>query len=87
MLINALAHTLTLNVRHQCLLQPEDQWSVDLESLEGQIDENTAAVIVNSPSNPCGSVFTREGVLAIIDICARHKLPIIADEVYEHVVS
>lgn len=54
--------------------------------MERQIDDKTVAVVVNSPSNPCGGVFTKEHIQEIIDLCAHHKLPIISDEVYEHVV-
>jgi len=52
-----------------------------------QIDGETAAIIINSPSNPCGGVFSREHVQEIIDVCDMYRIPIIADEVYEHVVS
>jgi len=58
-----------------------------LGSLEDAIDENTVAVVVNSPSNPCGGVFSREHMERIVEICEFHKLPIISDEVYEHVVG
>lgn len=59
---------------------------MDLESLESQIDENTAAIVVNNPSNPCGSVYTREHLKDIIDVASRNRVPIIADEIYEHFV-
>ena len=41
---------------------------------------------MNNPSNPCGSVFPKEHLLGFIDIAARHKLPIIADEIYGELV-
>lgn len=59
---------------------------MDLEHLASQIDEETAAVIVNSPSNPCGGVFSLEHTKEIIAVCEAYKVPIISDEVYEHVV-
>lgn len=46
------------------------------------IDENTKAILVNNPSNPCGSCFTKEHQLAIIAVANEAKVPIIADEVY-----
>ena len=58
-----------------------------MDHLSSQIDDKTAAVIVNSPSNPCGGVFSLEHIQQIIDVCDKHKVPIISDEVYEHVVS
>lgn len=60
---------------------------MDLQHLVELIDYNTTAIIVNNPSNPCGSVYSKEHLLAIIDIAARYKVPIIADEIYEHFVS
>ncbi|XP_021191290.3 tyrosine aminotransferase [Helicoverpa armigera] len=67
-------------------LLPDQNWQVDLESLESQIDENTAAIVVNNPSNPCGSVYTREHLKDIVDVASRNRVPIIADEIYEHFV-
>ncbi|XP_076334138.1 tyrosine aminotransferase-like isoform X2 [Tachypleus tridentatus] len=65
---------------------PEQNWEVDLADLENQVDDNTAAVIVNNPSNPCGSVFSQNHIQAILDVAARNFVPIIADEIYEHFV-
>lgn len=67
-------------------LCPERDWEVDLDDLEAQIDESTAAIIINNPSNPCGSVFSRDHILDILNIAARYYVPIIADEIYEHMV-
>jgi tyrosine aminotransferase len=53
-----------------------------LEHLKSQIDEKTKAILVNNPSNPCGSVFTKEHQLAILEVANTYKIPIIADEVY-----
>ena len=41
--------------------QPEKQWEIDLEHLESLIDATTKAIVVNNPSNPCGSVYSRVG--------------------------
>lgn len=68
------------------LLQPEQQWKIDLEDLENQIDEDTAAIVITNPSNPCGSVFNKEHLYEILDIAARNRVPIVADEIYEHFV-
>jgi tyrosine aminotransferase len=46
--------------------------------MEAQIDDNTRAILVNNPSNPCGSVYSKEHLLAIIDIAERHHIPIVA---------
>lgn len=67
-------------------LIPEQGWEVDLDQLEELIDEKTAAIIVTNPSNPCGSVFSKDHILEILQIAERHFVPIIADEIYEHFV-
>ncbi len=60
---------------------------MDLDDLEAKIDSQTAAIVVNNPSNPCGSVFSRRHLLEILDIARRHCVPIIADEIYDTIVS
>lgn len=67
-------------------LKPERGWEIDLDDLESQIDSQTAAIIINNPSNPCGSVFTRFHLLEILDVAARNFVPIIADEIYDYFV-
>lgn len=63
-------------------LLPEQGWQIDLEHLKSQIDSKTKAILVNNPSNPCGSCFTRQHMEEIIAVADEFKLPIIADEVY-----
>uniref|UniRef100_A0A182KC84 Tyrosine aminotransferase n=1 Tax=Anopheles christyi TaxID=43041 RepID=A0A182KC84_9DIPT len=67
-------------------LLPERNWEADLVQLEQLIDEQTCALVVTNPGNPCGSVFPRAHLEAIVDIAERHFVPIIADEIYEHFV-
>ncbi|KAI8870230.1 tyrosine aminotransferase [Ramicandelaber brevisporus] len=70
----------------QYSLLPHQDWQIDLSDLAAQIDDKTAAVIITNPSNPCGSVFTRNHLLEIIAVCEQHKVPIIADEIYADMV-
>ncbi|CAH1765966.1 9758_t:CDS:2 [Entrophospora sp. SA101] len=58
----------------------------DLNQLVELIDENTACILINNPSNPCGSNFSQEHLEAILSICETYKLPIISDEIYEDMV-
>lgn len=67
-------------------LNPDKDWSIDLDELESLIDENTAAILVTNPSNPCGSAFTTEHQLEILAVAEKHGLPIIADEIYQDMV-
>ena len=43
-------------------------------------------MIITNPSNPCGSNFTRAHVEEIVAMCEKHKLPVIADEIYADMV-
>uniref|UniRef100_A0A0A9WAY0 Tyrosine aminotransferase n=2 Tax=Lygus hesperus TaxID=30085 RepID=A0A0A9WAY0_LYGHE len=80
-----LAEGLGITVR-EYKLKPEKDWEIDLEDLEKQIDVNTAALIITNPSNPCGSVFSERHLRDIVQVAARNYVPIIADEIYEHLV-
>ncbi|KAJ3365125.1 hypothetical protein GGF32_000305 [Allomyces javanicus] len=67
-------------------LDPSKNWEVDLDHLEAQIDETTAFILVNNPSNPCGSVYSAAHLRAILDVAERHYLPVVADEIYADMV-
>ena len=67
-------------------LLPDQDWEVDLQHMESLIDDKTAAIIVNNPSNPCGSVFSIAHLKKILEIADKSKVPIIADEIYDNFV-
>ena len=46
------------------------------------IDEKTAAVVFNNPSNPTGALFDRKHMEQLVAICDKFKVPIVADEIY-----
>lgn len=58
-----------------------------MDDLDAQIDANTQAILINNPSNPCGSVYSREHISQILSVAEKHKVVIIADEIYADVVS
>ena len=66
-------------------LDPENGWEIKLDDVRRLRDENTVAIVVNNPSNPCGAVFSEKHLRAICKTCEALHLPIIADEVYEDV--
>lgn len=57
-------------------------WDVDLEDLKRQVDENTVAVLLNNPSNPCGTVFSESHLKNILKVAREKGLIIVADEIY-----
>lgn len=67
-------------------LLADNNWSIDLKHLESLIDKDTAAIVINNPSNPCGSVFSEEHLKEILSLAERHRLPIISDEIYDKFV-
>lgn len=67
-------------------LDPEQNWQVKLKDLAKVVDTRTRAILVNNPSNPCGSVFSREHMEDIMAVAAALRLPVIADEVYADMV-
>ena len=59
----------------------------DLDDLAGKINDNTRLIIINSPNNPCGSVFTREELERIADLVKeRPNLYVLADEIYKDIL-
>lgn len=54
--------------------------------MESQIDSNAACIIINNPSNPCGSVYSEDHLRDLLEIAYRYQLPVIADEIYERLV-
>lgn len=61
----------------------EDGFQINLEILKAAITDKTKAMIINSPNNPTGAVFSPETFQAIADLAIKHNFYILSDEVYE----
>jgi N-succinyldiaminopimelate aminotransferase len=59
-------------------------FAVDLNRLEALVTAKTRLIILNTPHNPSGKVFTRAELEGIAEICQRRNLFVLSDEVYEH---
>lgn len=81
------------NIRNACtmmgaghvevrLREEAGRWRLDLDEVAAAIGPRTKAVYVNSPSNPTGWVMAAEEQVALLELCRRHGLGLIADEVY-----
>jgi cystathionine beta-lyase len=68
-----------------CPLDP-DGWRIDADRLEACIDETTTALLICSPHNPTGRVFTREELMAVAEVAERHDLLVISDEIWADLV-
>lgn len=67
-------------------LDPTKSWECDIASMEAAVDSRTRAIMVNNPSNPTGSNYSKEHLLELLAFAEKHKLPIIADEIYADMV-
>ncbi|WP_342472293.1 pyridoxal phosphate-dependent aminotransferase [Metasolibacillus sp. FSL H7-0170] len=61
----------------------EQQYKITAQQLAAAITEKTKAVIINSPSNPSGMVYSREELEALAEVAEKHDILIVSDEIYE----
>ena len=67
-------------------LRPELGFRFDPQELVAAFTPRTKAIIVNTPSNPAGTVLTREELLLIGELCRTHGAFMVTDEIYEHIL-
>ncbi|MFW6184779.1 MAG: aminotransferase [Chloroflexota bacterium] len=65
-------------------LQPP-QWTIDPQALAALFNEKTKLIVVNTPHNPTGKVYSREELALIARLCQEHDVIAVTDEVYEHI--
>ncbi len=65
---------------------PQDEWTVDRQELRSAFSYRTKAIILNTPNNPTGKVFTRAELEYIRDLCVEFDALAITDEIYEHIL-
>jgi aminotransferase len=64
----------------------EPDWTMDLGALQKAFSQAPKALILNTPANPSGKVFSREELQAIAHLCKKHGTYVITDEIYEHII-
>ncbi|QII49544.1 pyridoxal phosphate-dependent aminotransferase [Bacillus paralicheniformis] len=64
----------------------ENSFKISPEQLEKAVTEKTKAVIINSPSNPTGMMYTEEELKALGEVCLRQNILIVSDEIYEKLI-
>lgn len=70
--------------RHVTLYEPD--WHFKPEELAAAFNDKTRAIIINTPNNPTGKVFSREELEFIAGLCQKWDVIAITDEIYEHMV-
>ncbi|MGP0566336.1 MULTISPECIES: pyridoxal phosphate-dependent aminotransferase [unclassified Nitrospina] len=66
--------------------EQSNDFKITPEQLQAAVTPNTRAVIINSPSNPTGSAYTRAELEALAEVALRNKLMVVSDEIYEKIV-
>ena len=66
-------------------LDPDD-FSIDEDALKSAFNKKTKAIVVNTPNNPSGKVFTKRDMKLIADLCHDYNAVAITDEIYEHII-
>jgi len=66
--------------------ESDENWEPDVHDLRRKINKYTRAILVISPNNPTGAVYSRKTLKEIVDIAGEHGLPIISDDAYEMLV-
>lgn len=64
-------------------LDESKKWEIDFDVLKKKITKKTKAMIVNSPSNPTGGVFSKETLEKLAEIALKNNIMVISDEIYE----
>jgi N-succinyldiaminopimelate aminotransferase len=63
-----------------------DQWNFDPDELARSFNPRTRAIIINTPHNPTGKVYSPDELHIIAELCLKHDVIAITDEVYEHIL-
>ena len=64
----------------------EPDWRIDPDELRAAVTSRTRAIVVNTPHNPTGKVFSRDELELIADLCREHDLLAFTDDIYQHLV-
>jgi len=65
-------------------LDEDNAWGLDVDALSGLISKETKAIVINSPSNPTGKIFSRTNLLRIGEMARTHGFMVIIDDPYSH---
>ena len=67
-------------------LDESNDWEPDIDDLRKKITEKTQAILICSPNNPTGVMFSEKMIRQIIDIAGEYDIPILSDEIYDQII-
>jgi aspartate/methionine/tyrosine aminotransferase len=78
--------TILCDAKPQFITLHEPDWHFDEQELTRAFTNKTKAIIINTPNNPTGKVFSREELQFIADLCLKWGVIAVTDEIYEHIL-
>jgi len=63
----------------------ENGWQPDLDDVRAKVNDSTRAIVIINPNNPCGALYDRKTVKAMVDLAGEHDIPLISDEIYDQI--
>jgi len=63
----------------------ENGWQPDLDDVRAKVNDTTKAIVIINPNNPCGALYDRKTVKAMVDLAGEHNIPLISDEIYDQI--
>jgi len=78
--------TILCGARPRFITLHEPDWHFDGQELARTFNNRTKAIVINTPNNPTGKVFSREELQCIADLCLKWGVIAVTDEIYEHIL-
>jgi alanine-synthesizing transaminase len=63
----------------------ENGWQPDLDDVRKKVTDKTRSIVIINPNNPCGALYDRKTVKAMVDLAGEHDIPLISDEIYDQI--
>ena len=68
------------------IVESNPDFSLNIDAIKNAITKHTKAIIINSPNNPCGAVYSEDSLRALSKIIIENNMLAISDEIYEHII-
>ncbi|TFF63502.1 MAG: aminotransferase class I/II-fold pyridoxal phosphate-dependent enzyme [Promethearchaeota archaeon] len=66
-------------------LNEDDDWEPNMDDLRKKISDKTQAILICSPNNPTGGIFSKKKVQKVIDLAGEYNIPVLSDEIYDQI--